>query len=158
MSSLADSIEEYIRQRLEEAAQGILEIQRRELAGNFGCAPSQINYVLETRFTPERGYLIESRRGGGGYIRIIRLQWPRKQSATEIIQEEIGDSIDSASAHQLLGRLADSGAITQPQAQVIHSILEAETDRINPPFKDVIRALLLRSLLLLLIYENSQEG
>lgn len=71
MANLADKIERYLKEHLSRTE--ILEVRRAMLAALFDCAPSQINYVLTTRFTPERGYLVESRRGGGGYIRIIRL-------------------------------------------------------------------------------------
>lgn len=70
---ISDSVANYILQLLDQAG-GIAEIQRNELAGFLGCVPSQINYVLTSRFTPEQGYLVESRRGGGGYIRITRLK------------------------------------------------------------------------------------
>lgn len=66
MGNLADRIEEYLKQILEKTTEGYIVLQRSELAGEFECVPSQINYVLDTRFTVERGYLVESRRGGGG--------------------------------------------------------------------------------------------
>src|SRR5665648_399686 len=73
MGNLADRIEVYLKHILEQTSEGYIMLQRSELAGEFSCVPSQINYVLDTRFTVERGYLVESRRGGGGYLRIIRL-------------------------------------------------------------------------------------
>ena len=71
MATLSDSIERYLKGRLSKAVEGVIEIRRSEVAEQFDCVPSQINYVLETRFTPQRGYYVESRRGGGGYIRIM---------------------------------------------------------------------------------------
>lgn len=68
---ISDSVANYILQMLNDE-NGIAEIQRNELANTLGCVPSQINYVITSRFTPEQGYIVESRRGGGGYIRIIR--------------------------------------------------------------------------------------
>ena len=76
MARLSDVIEEFIKSLLKES-EGQLELQRNELADFFECAPSQINYVLATRFTLNHGYYIESRRGGGGYIRIVRLDVDR---------------------------------------------------------------------------------
>ena len=67
---ISDSVANYILQMLNDE-NGIAEIQRNELANTLGCVPSQINYVITSRFTPEQGYIVESRRGGGGYIRII---------------------------------------------------------------------------------------
>ena len=71
MAQLSDAIEQFIKELMDQEAQ--IELRRNELAHHFGCAPSQINYVLATRFTPDHGYIIESRRGGGGYIRIFRM-------------------------------------------------------------------------------------
>ncbi|MGN0508698.1 MAG: CtsR family transcriptional regulator, partial [Ruminococcus sp.] len=73
---MSDLVAEYIMQMLDEQ-NGSAEIQRNELAGNLGCVPSQINYVITSRFTPEQGYIVESRRGGGGYIRISRVKMDR---------------------------------------------------------------------------------
>jgi len=73
MSNLADRIEEYLKMILQQTDEGYIVLQRGFLADFFSCAPSQINYVLTTRFSAERGYLVESRRGGGGYLRIVRL-------------------------------------------------------------------------------------
>ena len=70
---ITDMIASFIHDALEEA-DGVLELQRSDLAQRFNCVPSQINYVMSTRFSPERGYIVESRRGGGGYIRISRVQ------------------------------------------------------------------------------------
>ena len=72
MGTLADEIERYIKKILEASHDGIVELQRNELALQFSCVPSQINYVLSTRFTTEQGYIVESRRGGGGYVRIVK--------------------------------------------------------------------------------------
>ena len=74
MSSLSKEIEQYLKELLSAANSGVLEIQRNMLSEYFHCVPSQINYVLSTRFTPAQGYLVESRRGGGGYVRIVSLQ------------------------------------------------------------------------------------
>ena len=72
MAQLSDSIEQFIKELMDEGSQ--IEVRRNELAQHFGCAPSQINYVLATRFSVDHGYIIESRRGGGGYVRIVRMR------------------------------------------------------------------------------------
>ena len=74
MTNLADFIERFIQQKLHEGADGHVLVRRNELADELSCAPSQISYVLSTRFTLDRGYLVESRRGAGGFIRIARLE------------------------------------------------------------------------------------
>ncbi|MDO5311272.1 MAG: CtsR family transcriptional regulator [Clostridia bacterium] len=70
---LSNLIEDFIKEMISEDKSGEVELKRNELADRFGCVPSQINYVISTRFSPERGYIVESRRGGGGYIRITRV-------------------------------------------------------------------------------------
>src|SRR5690625_6729981 len=74
MRNISDIIEQYLKQRLKRKGKNVLEIKRSEVADQFQCVPSQINYVINTRFTVEKGYLVESKRGGGGYIRIIRIE------------------------------------------------------------------------------------
>ena len=71
---ISDLIASFLQDSLDTAENGVLEVQRSELAQRFNCVPSQINYGMSTRFSPERGYIVESRRGGNGYIRITRVQ------------------------------------------------------------------------------------
>ena len=104
MSSLSDSIELYLLQLLEQSS-GAIEIQRNELADRFRCVPSQINYVLATRFSPERGFLIESRRGGGGYVRILRM----KLDSPHRILKEMDDTLDQRAALGYVARFKESG-------------------------------------------------
>ena len=85
MASLTDHIEDYLKRMLAISTRNFVEIQRVELARKFACVPSQVNYVLNSRFSPARGYLVESRRGGGGYIRIYRIINPRSRSWTGLI-------------------------------------------------------------------------
>ena len=75
---ISDLIASFLQDSLDTAEDGVLEVQRSELAQRFNCVPSQINYVMSTRFSPERGYIVESRRGGNGYIRITRVQVDRQ--------------------------------------------------------------------------------
>ena len=83
---ISDSVANYILQLLQET-NGTAEIQRNELASYLGCVPSQINYVITSRFTPEQGYLVESRRGGGGYTRIYLLGQRRGDGAEQAVIE-----------------------------------------------------------------------
>ena len=113
ISSLSDHIERYIKALLDQAGQNGLEIRRIELAELFECVPSQINYVLKTRFSNERGYIVESRRGGGGYIRILRLEPRHQQGICPWIYETVGESIDTSEAEALLARLLDYDYLTK---------------------------------------------
>lgn len=92
MARLSDVIEEFIKTLLMES-EGQLEVQRNELADYFECAPSQINYVLATRFSLNHGYYIESKRGGGGYIRIVRLDVDKNDYLHYLLREGIGSGI-----------------------------------------------------------------
>jgi len=107
---ISDLIAGFIQQELDEAG-GALELQRSDLAQRFNCVPSQINYVMSTRFSPEHGYIVESRRGGGGYIRITRVQVDRQTLLMHVINT-IGDTLDYASARAITQNLVDSEAIS----------------------------------------------
>mgnify|MGYP003177758401 CR=1 FL=1 len=107
-------IARFIQAELEEA-NGVLELQRSDLAQRFGCVPSQINYVMSTRFSPEHGYIVESRRGGGGYIRITRVQVDRHTLLMHVINS-VGDTLDLASARAILSNLVQSQAVAAKPA------------------------------------------
>ena len=108
---LSDSIETFIKTLLAEDEPEV-ELKRNELAEYFGCAPSQINYVLATRFSPDHGYLIESRRGGGGYIRIVRIVQSGAQQLMYLINERIGDAIGEEEASRLVQQLTEQKLVT----------------------------------------------
>ena len=102
------------------ADDGAVELQRSELANRFNVVPSQINYVIATRFSPEHGYLVESRRGGGGYIRITRLQTDRPSVIMHAINA-IGDTLSFQSAVAFMKNLLSYGAISEEHAKLILS-------------------------------------
>ena len=104
---ISDSVANYILQMLNDE-NGIAEIQRNELANTLGCVPSQINYVITSRFTPEQGYIVESRRGGGGYIRIIRRSMTKSDLIMHIVNS-IGPKLDAASMRAMLRNLVETG-------------------------------------------------
>ncbi len=107
---ISDTIAAFIDEMLSDCG-GTLEIKRNDLAKRLGCVPSQINYVVASRFTPERGYLIESRRGGGGYIRIVRKTLDENDLLLQIF-ESIGDSLSEQSLASLLETLYAADLIT----------------------------------------------
>ncbi|HHZ20010.1 MAG TPA: CtsR family transcriptional regulator [Firmicutes bacterium] len=142
MGSLADLIEQYLQQLLAQANQ--VELQRRELAKMFRCVPSQINYVLETRFTVDRGYLIESRRGGGGFIRIYRIQKELPRRIADVVPEQL----TREEAEELLETLAEQGEIHEEQALLARYILEQSLQGVAPEVEPLIRAKLLAGILM----------
>lgn len=107
MRNLADAIESFIIGELLRDHEDALLVQRNELAERLSCAPSQISYVLSTRFTPERGFLVESRRGSGGFVRIVRME-PRTQqrqqepTAEELVEHLAGQKLITARERALL--------------------------------------------------------
>ena len=115
---LSDSIEQFIKTMLAQEEQEV-ELKRNELAEYFGCAPSQINYVLATRFTPDHGYIIESRRGGGGYIRIFRMQQDTGKQLVYLLNERIGDSISVLSANHLIQQLREREIVSPAEAALM---------------------------------------
>ncbi len=113
---LSDSIEDFIRDLLN--AEDSVELKRNELANTFHCVPSQINYVIATRFTTERGYIVESRRGGGGYIRITRVPVGTHNRAMHIVNS-VGDHLDAMTMEALVKNMFDNEWISQREAKLI---------------------------------------
>ena len=114
---MSDLIAEFIQEGLKES-DGVLELQRSDLAQRFNCVPSQINYVMSTRFSPEHGYIVESRRGGNGYIRITRVRVERPTLLMQVINS-VGDRLDLPSARAILSNLVASGALEQSVGQAL---------------------------------------
>ena len=119
---ITDLIASFLQDSLETAEDGVLEVQRSDLAQRFNCVPSQINYVMSTRFSPERGYIVESRRGGNGYIRITRVRVDRQTLMMHVINS-LGDSVDLASARAILSNLVQSGALEHSVGQDRKSVV-----------------------------------
>ena len=114
---MSDMVAQRILELLKEQ-DGFARNKRGELAEDLGCVPSQINYVLTSRFTPEHGYTVESRRGGGGYIRITRVKVDRSTAVMHLVNS-IGDSIDFATAKAVVGNLSEQGFISRDSASVM---------------------------------------
>lgn len=119
MARLSDIIESFIKELLIKNNEDKVMIQRNELADQFRCAPSQINYVLTTRFTYEKGYVIESRRGGGGYIVIKQVSYNRPEEKHKIINESISNSITYHNAVVLIDHLKDIKKITARECEIM---------------------------------------
>ena len=144
---ISDMIAEFIRGELEDA-DGVLELQRNDLAQRFHCVPSQINYVMSTRFSPEHGYIVESRRGGGGYIRITRVRVDRPTLLMHFINS-ISPEIDTQSALAIVRNLYETEAISQDTARLLQIVLSDTALRSVPrSTRDVLRADLMRQVLI----------
>ncbi len=145
---MSDLITERIIRLLDESEDNIAEIQRNELAALIGCVPSQINYVLSSRFTPEHGYLIESRRGGGGYIKISRIHLSRSSALMHIINS-VGDSIDALTTRIVIENCLQSEIFSYEIARLIQSATADSVLRSVPiEYRDNLRAALLKQMLL----------
>ena len=148
---ISDLITAEILRMLNESVENTAEIQRNDFASIMGCAPSQINYVLSSRFTPEHGYIIESRRGGGGYIKISRVVM-RKSTAFMHIINSIGDSIDTMSARIVIENCLQSELISKETARIMYAALSNNVMRSVPVvLQDNLRAALLKEMLLVQI-------
>jgi len=126
MPNLTDYIEEYLKRMLALSTEKYIEIKRRELAGKFSCVPSQINYVLERRFSLERGYLVESRRGGGGCIRIYRINPELMEAWRELINIKEEKKFESLKVKQLLARMIEEKVISKREYCVLEVIIREE--------------------------------
>ena len=146
---LSDLIARFLQESLEEADDGVLEVQRSDLAQRFNCVPSQINYVMSTRFSPERGYIVESRRGGNGYIRITRVRVDRQTLLMQVINS-LGTQVDLASAKAILSNLVQAGALSEDAGR---SLLAAIGDRalaaVPREIRDTVRADIMKQVLIL---------
>lgn len=151
MPNLSDIIEGFLKRLLEGSEDDILEIQRNELANHFGCAPSQINYVLMTRFTIDRGYYIESKRGGGGSIRITRVSLDGNEYIKSIISDRIGQYISQKAAESYIDAFLDQKLINQREAAIMKAAVNDKTISVQPQDKDAVRANILKAMLIVLI-------
>ena len=149
---LSDEIAAYILRMMECADDGEAELRRNELAEELGCVPSQINYVLTSRFTPEQGYVIESRRGGGGYIRIRRVKLERGMSPLMHTVNAVGNSLNAATAQAIVQNLLYQQLISKSSARLMLAALSDQAYRDVPmEQRDLLRAALLKQMLKALI-------
>ena len=148
---ISDMIEGIIHEMLKEN-EGLAEFKRNDIAVKFGCVPSQINYVITSRFTPEKGYIVESRRGGGGFIKIKQIQFDRTSYIMHFINA-VGDSIDYDTTKVFLSNLYNHEIISQREARMILNITSDNILKyVMPPnARDSLRAAILKNAVLALI-------
>ena len=151
LASLCDIIETFIKQMMIDT-DGAIEIQRNELANQFNCVPSQINYVISTRFTTDRGYYVESRRGGGGHVRIKRINITIPGNYLMHIVSSMGSSISQQSAEVFINNFVDYDVISEREGFIMKA---ATSDKviggIPMPNRDILRATQLKNMILCLL-------
>lgn len=146
-AGISDLIAGFIQELLNEA-DGTAELQRAELASRFNCVPSQINYVISTRFSPEHGYVVESRRGGGGYIRISRVRTDPKRLVMHTVNA-VGDTLDARTAAALISNLVNAGVMREDHAVLAMAATgTAALLPANPRERDAIRASVFKQILI----------
>lgn len=158
MAALTNVIEGFIKDMLDETDNGIIEIGRNDLAKQFDCAPSQINYVLSTRFTAYKGYYIESRRGGSGYIRIIKIADLARGEVEKLMAESISTSITKSRAIHLVEALKEEGFISDREEVVINTAMANSSLLGSNQEKNEMRAKMLKNILIVMSnWEEKQE-
>ncbi|MGM0855314.1 MAG: CtsR family transcriptional regulator [Bacillota bacterium] len=153
MRNISDIIERYLKNVLELSGSEIVEIKRSEIADRFQCVPSQINYVINTRFTIERGYVVESKRGGGGYIRIMKVKAHDQVHLIDQLVALITQTISQNTAADIVFRLVEENIISEREAKIMLSVMDRSVIMVDLPERDVLRGRMLRAMLDTLKYE-----
>ena len=155
MAQLSDNIEQFIKELMCEDTR--VELKRNELAQHFGCAPSQINYVLATRFSVDHGYIIESRRGGGGYVRIVRMQPRVDVNLLDALLTRVGNSVDEETANAIIAHWTEIKLITSTEAALMRAAVSRNALALPISAKDVLRAAVMKNMLIQ-VFRNAEGG
>ncbi len=153
MNNISDIIEAYLKKVLNQSEKDIVIIKRSEIADKFQCVPSQINYVINTRFTAEKGYVVESKRGGGGFIRITKVQFYDHAHVIDQLIEMADNKVSQQTAENMVRRLADEEIINNREARLILSAIDRSVIMVELPKRDELRARILIAMLNSLKYE-----
>lgn len=154
MAQLSDDIEQFIKELMREDAH--IDLRRNELAHHFGCAPSQINYVLATRFSVDHGYIIESRRGGGGYVRIVRMQTREEHNLLDLLLNRVGNSVNEETANAIISNLFERKMISTGEASLMRAAVSRNALALPISAKDILRAAVFRNMLVQ-VFKNLEE-
>jgi len=158
MVKISDDIEEFLKSMLKQTENNMIEIHRNILAEQFDCAPSQISYVLTTRFRDNNGYIVESRRGGGGSIKIYEIKIQDDEQIHKLINRSIGESITKLKAYDILNYLMRKKIITERENQIIkRAISDRAVSLINIDKKNKVRAKILKETLLAVVKYNNRS-
>jgi transcriptional regulator CtsR len=147
MSNISDLIEQYLKSLISKSPEDFVEVQRSQLAIRFSCVPSQINYVLTTRFSTGQGYLVESRRGGGGYIRIVKIPLDQRVDLILDICDLIGHAISLNEAEGLLRRLVEEELISLREARIMQAAVGRYPQFLVAQAQDQMRAAVLKAMI-----------
>jgi transcriptional regulator of stress and heat shock response len=153
MRNISDIIESYLKNVLELSESEIVEIKRSEIADKFQCVPSQINYVINTRFTIERGYVVESKRGGGGYIRIMKVKAHDQVHLIDQLVSLVRNAISQSTAADIIFRLVEEDIISEREAKIMLSVMDRSVIMVELPERDILRGRMLKAMLDSLKYE-----
>lgn len=146
---MSDIIEDFIKELLEEQDEAI-EIQRNELAEHFNCVPSQINYVISTRFKPSQGYYVESRRGGGGHIKIEKVNVTKSNYLMHVINS-MENKITSQEVDIFISNFLSEGIISKKEAKLLKVATSDNVLTVPQEIKDTLRARILKNMLVNLV-------
>lgn len=153
MSKISDIIEEFILEQLEDME--YINLSRNELANFFNCAPSQINYVLATRFTEPKGFLVESHRGGGGYIRLARVNIDRDDYIRDLLSSTLDGEIDYQTSINIISNLIELGYIGEEGGQILKYALSSKALSMPIKIENRQRANILKNVLINILKENN---
>lgn len=148
---ISDVIESFIGEMF--SSDDSIELKRNELASYIGCVPSQINYVIQTRFTTERGYIVESRRGGGGYIKITKVKMDTQNLIRHML-ESIGDRVDTGTCEAIVANLLSNEIIDGKNAKIILASVSDNALRTvisNGDARNILRAVIIKNILINLV-------
>ncbi|TDM00903.1 CtsR family transcriptional regulator [Macrococcus carouselicus] len=151
MKNMSDIIEQYLKQLLEQSGETV-EIKRSKIAEKFDCVPSQLNYVIKTRFTNEHGYEIESKRGGGGYIRITKIESNNQGAFIEHLSAMVGQHVSQQKAEHVIEALSQNKLITDREKRLLLATIHRDILYVDVPYRDYIRANILQSVLTVIRY------
>ncbi len=154
MRSKAEAIEQYLLKIISLSEDDMVELRRADLSCRFSCVPSQINYVLNTRFTMQRGYVVESRRGGGGYLRIVKLPIEKEHDFIRRLTDPDVTKISVQESINLVYRLVEEGFLTKSEARMILSVTGSSFLARAHEEKDALRMDLLREMILTKVREK----
>ena len=152
MANISDIIEQFILKSLGDDE--FIDISRNELANFFSCANSQINYVLDTRFTMDRGFIIESHRGGGGYIRVSKVSMNDDNLVSNLIIESVGEELTEKRMNQILDRLAREEVLTSKERNIVSVALSDVSLAMPFGFKDKLRASAFKRVLMSILKDK----